>query len=78
MFATRNFTARIPSPWHESRKFFKYWANAYRPLKKQIIVNALLQSIAVLYVFRMAETQFKIVEQSLTVPDVDGENESHN
>lgn len=67
MFATRHFTARVPSPWHEPKKFLKYWGNAYTPIKHHLVANAIIQSIAVLFVFRMAEKQFRFVEQSLSV-----------
>lgn len=65
MFATRYFTVRIPSPMHETKKFFRYWGRLYVPFRYHIAASAGLQLIAAVFVMKMQVRQFQHMAESL-------------
>lgn len=74
IFATRHFTYRLPSPYSNTKEFWKVCKQLYRPLKVPMAVNVGLQAMLAIFITHMEENHFLYLQTAIMKPqnEVDG------
>lgn len=73
MFATRHFTARIPSAIHNRKEFIQFVVTLSRPLKRSMSIILGGNILLAMFITHMEENHFAYIQRAIVQPAIEEE-----